>query len=73
MLKRAELAGHFPPVETMIPFIPVRRAGTPDDVAAARILVCSDDGSFITGQQIGVNDGMCMPARAVVDCALVSS
>lgn len=36
---------------------PVRRAGVPDDIAAACEFLCSDDAGFITGQQIGVNGG----------------
>jgi len=38
--------------------VPVRRAGTSDDIAAAAVCVCTDDASFITGQVIGVNGGM---------------
>jgi 2-hydroxycyclohexanecarboxyl-CoA dehydrogenase len=37
--------------------MPVRRAGTAGDVAAACAFLCSDDAGFITGQQIGVNGG----------------
>lgn len=37
---------------------PVRRVGTPDDIAAMCLYLCSDDGGFITGQQIGVNGGL---------------
>jgi 2-hydroxycyclohexanecarboxyl-CoA dehydrogenase len=39
---------------------PVRRAGTPDDIAAACAFLCTDQASFITGQQIGVNGGWYM-------------
>jgi NAD(P)-dependent dehydrogenase (short-subunit alcohol dehydrogenase family) len=39
---------------------PVRRTGTPDDVAAACAFLCSDAASFITGQIIGVNGGWYM-------------
>ena len=38
--------------------IPLGRAGTPDDIAGACSFLCSDDGSYITGQIIGVNGGM---------------
>ena len=34
------------------------RAGTPADIAAACAFLCSDGGSYITGQVIGVNGGM---------------
>ena len=40
------------------PMVPVGRAGTPDDIAAACSFLCSDGGSYITGQVIGVNGGM---------------
>ncbi|WP_068165057.1 SDR family NAD(P)-dependent oxidoreductase [Rhodococcus phenolicus] len=36
---------------------PVRRNGTPDDVAAACAFLCTDNAGFITGQIIGVNGG----------------
>ena len=36
---------------------PVRRAGTPDDIAAACAFLCSEDAGYITGQLIGVNGG----------------
>jgi len=36
---------------------PVRRVGLPEDIAAACEFLCSDDASFITGQQINVNGG----------------
>jgi 2-hydroxycyclohexanecarboxyl-CoA dehydrogenase len=36
---------------------PVRRAGRPDDIAAACAFLVSDDAAYITGQVIGVNGG----------------
>jgi 2-hydroxycyclohexanecarboxyl-CoA dehydrogenase len=36
---------------------PVRRAGRPDDIAAACSFLVSDDAGYITGQVIGVNGG----------------
>jgi NAD(P)-dependent dehydrogenase (short-subunit alcohol dehydrogenase family) len=36
---------------------PVRRAGKPDDIAAACSFLVSDDASYVTGQVIGVNGG----------------
>jgi NAD(P)-dependent dehydrogenase (short-subunit alcohol dehydrogenase family) len=38
--------------------VPVGRAGTPDDIAAACSFLCSDDAGYVTGQVIGVNGGM---------------
>lgn len=40
--------------------MPVGRLGVPDDVAAVCEFLCSDDASFITGQQVGVNGGWYM-------------
>lgn len=37
--------------------IPVRRLGTPEDVAAACLYLCSDGASYVTGQAIHVNGG----------------
>lgn len=36
---------------------PVRRAGKPEDIAAACSFLCSDEAGYITGQVIGVNGG----------------
>jgi NAD(P)-dependent dehydrogenase (short-subunit alcohol dehydrogenase family) len=49
--------GNVPTVEQIAAATPVRRAGVPDDVAAACEFLCSEDAGFITGQQIGVNGG----------------
>jgi 3-oxoacyl-[acyl-carrier protein] reductase len=40
--------------------IPVRRLGTPDDVASAVCFLASDEASYITGQVLAVNGGMYM-------------
>ena len=37
---------------------PLRRVGTPEDVAAAVLFLCSDRASFITGQTLGVDGGV---------------
>ena len=58
MARAAEAAGDFPGVDVVGPMIPLGRAGTPDDIAAACSFLCSDGGSYITGQLIGVNGGM---------------
>jgi NAD(P)-dependent dehydrogenase (short-subunit alcohol dehydrogenase family) len=47
-------------VKAVAEMMPVRRAGTPDDVAAACAFLCSDEAGFITGQLIGVNGGSYM-------------
>ena len=36
---------------------PVRRVGTPDDIAAAAAFLCSDEASYITGQTLSVDGG----------------
>ena len=38
--------------------IPLGRAGTPDDIAAACSYLCSEAASYVTGQVLGVNGGM---------------
>lgn len=37
---------------------PVKRVGVPEDIAKAVIFLCSDDSSFITGQNIVIDGGM---------------
>ena len=58
MVRKAEAAGDFPGVDVVGPMVPLGRAGTPEDIAAACSFLCSDGGSYITGQVIGVNGGM---------------
>ena len=58
MSRQAESAGDVPPVDALAGAIPLRRAGTPEDIAGACSFLCSDDASYITGQVIGVNGGM---------------
>lgn len=58
MARRAEAAGDIPDIDAIAARVPVRRAGTPDDVAAACAFLCSEDAGYVTGQVIGVNGGM---------------
>lgn len=58
MARQAEAAGDFPGVDVVGPMVPLGRAGTPADIAAACSFLCSDGGSYITGQVVGVNGGM---------------
>lgn len=58
MARGAEAAGDVPPIDTIATFVPLGRAGTPADIAAATSFLCSDDAAYITGQVIGVNGGM---------------
>jgi 2-hydroxycyclohexanecarboxyl-CoA dehydrogenase len=57
MARRAEARGDLPSIDAVAARTPVRRAGTPDDIAAACTFLCSDDAGYITGQQINVNGG----------------
>ncbi len=36
---------------------PLGRLGTPEDIAAACVFLCSEEAGYITGQQINVNGG----------------
>ncbi len=38
--------------------IPLRRFGTPDEVAKAALFLASDDSSFMTGEEIVLDGGM---------------
>jgi 2-hydroxycyclohexanecarboxyl-CoA dehydrogenase len=58
MARKAEAAGDVPSVDTMGRMVPLGRAGTPDDIAAACSFLCSEQAGYITGQVIGVNGGM---------------
>jgi NAD(P)-dependent dehydrogenase (short-subunit alcohol dehydrogenase family) len=58
MSRAAEAAGDFPGVDVVAPMVPLGRAGTPADIAAAASFLCSEGGSYVTGQVIGVNGGM---------------
>jgi len=58
MVHQAEAAGDFPGLAVVGPMVPLGRAGTPADIAAACSFLCSEGGDYITGQVIGVNGGM---------------
>ncbi len=57
MARRAEERGDLPSIDAVIARTPVRRAGTPNDIAAACAFLCSDEAGYVTGQLIGVNGG----------------
>jgi NAD(P)-dependent dehydrogenase (short-subunit alcohol dehydrogenase family) len=58
MARKAEAAGDVPNVDVMGRMVPLGRAGTPEDIAAACSFLCSEHAGYITGQVIGVNGGM---------------
>jgi len=57
MARRAEARGDLPSIDAVAARTPVRRAGTPEDIAAACAFLCADDAGYITGQAINVNGG----------------
>lgn len=58
MLRRSEEKGLLGgAVEDHIQRTPVRRIGTPDDIAAACSFLISEEAGYITGQILGVNGG----------------
>ena len=60
MTRRAQDTGALPSTDAIAKMIPVRRTGTPDDVAATCAFLCSDEAAYITGQQINVSGGRYM-------------
>ena len=58
MARHAEAIGNVPSIEQMGRMVPLGRAGTSKDIAAACSFLCSEHAGYITGQLIGVNGGM---------------
>ncbi len=46
--------------KAMLGSVPLGRAGTPEDVAAAVVFLSSDEASYVTGQTLRINGGMYM-------------
>lgn len=57
MSRASQEAGDLPDTELLAARIPVGRVGTPDDIAAAAVFLCSDEAGYISGQTFGVNGG----------------
>lgn len=47
------------PLTNIKAMVPMARVGKPEEVARVVRFLCSDDASYISGQTIGVNGGMC--------------
>jgi len=47
------------PVDQIKQIIPMARLGKPQEVASVIRFLCSDDASYVTGQVIGINGGIC--------------
>lgn len=48
------------PMDKILPLIPLRRLGKPQEVADMVSFLCSEKASYITGQAFSVNGGVCM-------------
>ena len=46
--------------KSILPQIPVRRLGQPEEVARCVVFLASDDAGFITGSTLSANGGMIM-------------
>jgi 3-oxoacyl-[acyl-carrier protein] reductase len=46
--------------DQLLPFIPMQRYGTPEEVAAVVNFLCEEEHMYVQGQVIGVNGGMSM-------------
>lgn len=58
MAEQGIAAGTFPPLDVIAQHIPIPRAGTPADIAAACEYLASDGASYVTGIVLPVNGGM---------------
>ena len=60
MLRHLALSGGDGTVEAMVRAVPMRRLGTPEDVAPAVSFLASEPAGYITGQTLSVSGGLTM-------------
>ncbi len=60
MARNAQDAGTLPNIDDIAAMMPLKRVGTPQDIAAAADFLCSDDAGYITGAQLNINGGVYM-------------
>jgi 2-hydroxycyclohexanecarboxyl-CoA dehydrogenase len=60
MARAAQAAGTLPNIDDIAAMMPLKRVGTPHDVAAAAAFLCSEDAGYITGAQLNINGGVYM-------------
>ncbi len=60
------LASNYPEelTQMIVNATPMRRTASVKDYVGIAVLLASDEGSFITGQTISVDDGVSMPKQA---------
>jgi 3-oxoacyl-[acyl-carrier protein] reductase len=56
---QTDMTGHLDTKQVM-PLIPLRRLGTPEDVASVIGFLCTDPDMYIHGQVIGIDGGLSM-------------
>ena len=57
-LIETDMVANIPQIEQMVARIPMKRMGTPDEVAGAVSFLCSKDATYITGHTISINGGL---------------
>ena len=50
-------------LDSVVPTIPLGRAGVPDDIAGPVSFLCSDDSAYVTGAMLFADGGMLLTAH----------